>query len=240
MKEAYLTIDDSPTKDFKQKIDFLAKNKIPAIIFCIGRLIEKHPKEVEYAIKKGFIIGNHSYSHPRFSRINLEQAYEEILKTDKLIEQTYKNTRTKRPIKIFRFPYGDKGGDPINLVIIGRFKFLKNPFAKNKKRALQEILSNLEYTQPSFQNIKYPYYKEFNLDSDKDVFWTYDCEEYWLSLESVLKKIEMHNPRQGGDLSNPHSEDIILIHDHEKTTKEFPIIIEALIKKGIKFKLPKF
>jgi len=32
-KIAYLTIDDAPTKDFRKKVDFLIKKKVPATFF---------------------------------------------------------------------------------------------------------------------------------------------------------------------------------------------------------------
>ncbi len=49
-----------------------------------------------FAIKKGFIIGNHSYAHPHFSKITKEEAFEQIKKTDKIIEEVYKKSRNKR------------------------------------------------------------------------------------------------------------------------------------------------
>ena len=52
-KQVYLTIDDAPTKYFKDKVDYLYKRKIPAIIFCVG---EQHQKYGRCGIchKKGF------------------------------------------------------------------------------------------------------------------------------------------------------------------------------------------
>ena len=154
MTKAYLTIDDAPSKDFRKKINYLIKKNIFAIIFCIGQNIKKNKKDVIYAIKKGFVIGNHSYNHPHFSEIELEECLNQIKKTDKIIEDLYKETEIKRPIKIFRFPYGDKGG-------------------KNKKN-IQEILKSLSYKQPKFENIKYLYYRFYGLHKDWDVFFTFD------------------------------------------------------------------
>jgi len=83
MKTVYLTIDDGPSKDRKEKVDILYQYGIQPIWFCIGSEIEKRPEDVIYSIRKGGIIGNHSYSHPRFSQISLEECFEEI---EKLIE----------------------------------------------------------------------------------------------------------------------------------------------------------
>ena len=84
-KIAYLVFDDSPSKDMKMKVDYLVLKKIPAIWFCI-EFLEQRPSYAVYAIEKGFIIGNHSYSHKHFSDLSLEQCYQEIEKTDKIIE----------------------------------------------------------------------------------------------------------------------------------------------------------
>ena len=70
LKKVYLTIDDSPGTQFTQKVDLLAKHDIPAVFFCIGELMEKYPAAVVDSIHKGFIIANHSYTHPAFSKIS--------------------------------------------------------------------------------------------------------------------------------------------------------------------------
>jgi len=106
MIKGYLTIDDAPSKEFKQKIDFLISKRIPAILFCEGRFLKKRSKLAIYAIKNGFIIGNHSYDHPRFPKLSLEQCKKQIIKTDKIIEKIYEKAKIKRPFKVFRFPYG--------------------------------------------------------------------------------------------------------------------------------------
>src|SRR3989344_2353757 len=219
MKKVYLTIDDSPSENFMRKIMFLKSKNIPAIIFCIGRLIEKNEKYVIEAIRQGFVIGNHSYNHPRFSEISNEEGYEEIVRTDKIIENCYKKSGNKRPAKLFRFPYGYKGEG-------------LNPFSKNKKRFYQECLKKLGYEQPDFRNIKYNYWIKNNLKKEHDIFWTYDLEEYNLPLDRVFK--EMNKKLKS------KSNDIVLLHDHKETEKEFYLIIENLIKSKIKFIMPDF
>jgi peptidoglycan-N-acetylglucosamine deacetylase len=214
-KKIYLTIDDVPSKDFKRKIDFLKQNKIPALFFTIGKLAEKNKEDLFYAINNGFEIGNHSYSHKDFNKISLKKAKEEISKTDKIIDEIYKIANKKRKKKYFRFPYGNRGG-------------------KNKEK-IQNLLSRLNYQKPLTKRINYSWYKEFGLDKGIDLLWTFDIREYDLPINEVIKRINNKNPKQGGDLNNSKSRDIILIHDHEKTTKEFFKIIKYLIKKGIKF-----
>jgi peptidoglycan/xylan/chitin deacetylase (PgdA/CDA1 family) len=112
-KIAYLTIDDGPTEDTREKVDFLDSKGIKAIWFCPGKEIEKHPEQAIYIIKKGHIIGSHGYNHKNFSEISLDEARKQIEKTDKIIDEIYKKADIERPIKVFRFPYlnnGSKGG----------------------------------------------------------------------------------------------------------------------------------
>lgn len=169
-KLVYLTIDDSPSKNMMEKADYLLKKRIPAIFFCIGHLMEKNPDAILYAIKKGFIIGNHSYSHPFFSKIPLEQCYQEIAKTDKIIENLYSKANKKRPAKLFRFPYGDKGGQFINTIVLDKSIMINQPIGKKKKNKIQRFLKDLGYSQPKFDNINYKYFKKFNLNKDQDIF----------------------------------------------------------------------
>lgn len=202
--------------------------------------MEKRSEDLIYAIKRGFIIGNHSYSHRRFSKISLEEYYEEIKRCDEIIEELYKKSKKKRQAKLFRFPYGDKGGKIVQFTRFNRFFLLNYFFGKGKKEKIQEFLKKLGYSQPQFENINYHYFKKYGLDSDRDVFWTYDFEEYRLSFDEILKRMDDKNPRQGGSLINFDSSEILLIHDHENTKETFFRIIDRLIEKGIEFRVPKF
>ena len=208
MKVGYLTIDDVPTRYTKKKLDYLLSKNIPAILFCRGELIKKKMNIVVYAIKKGFIIGNHSYNHPYFSKISLEEAKWQIEETDKLIEEAYKKAKVKRKVKLFRFPYGDKGD--------GDFE-IKKPKSKHAKE-IQKFLKKLGYKSID------THLKELKHTSkDKDVIWTFDCLEYELPIEKVLKRIDK-SPRL------KEKEIIILIHDFS-TPKFFKQIIEKLESK---------
>jgi|ETNmetMinimDraft_33_1059910.scaffolds.fasta_scaffold01907_6 peptidoglycan/xylan/chitin deacetylase (PgdA/CDA1 family) len=51
-KIAYLTIDDGPSGDFRKKIDYLDSKNIKAILFCVGKELEKFEDSAIYAIKK--------------------------------------------------------------------------------------------------------------------------------------------------------------------------------------------
>ena len=240
-KIAYLTIDDGPSKDMKQKVDFLLSKKVPAIWFSRGDFLEKRPKEAIYAIKKGFIIGNHSYNHPYFSKLPLNKCFKQIEKTDEIIDSLYRQAGKKRQAKVFRFPYGDKGGG----------ENVEKGWPEDKRtfiQAIQNFLKKLGYKQPLFEGIKYKWFNKAGLLNDIDVYWTYDVMEWAIkekafgidSLRKVFERMDENYPEQGRGLNFAGSNEIILIHDHFETTKIFIPIIKKLITKGIKFDLPKF
>ena len=78
MNTALLTIDDFASRNTPALVDYLTEKGIRPILFGWGEMIEKHYDEALYAVKKGFIVGNHSYSHPHFSELTTQQAIEEV------------------------------------------------------------------------------------------------------------------------------------------------------------------
>lgn len=241
-KEAYLTVDDSPSKEMEEKLNFLLSKSIPVIWFCVGKKMEKRPKPIIKAIKKGHIIGNHSYSHPYFSDLTLEECYNEIRKTDKIINKLYQKAGVERERKYFRFPYGDKGG--LN------YEEVFEPYegkGKIRKEKLQEFLRKLGYEKPKL-DITYDYYKEADLLEDVDWYWTYDVMLWALqeenpphgieTMEDVYKRMEADVPKGCRGLNYPRSDDIILIHDHRGNLENFKKVIKRLLEKGIELKIP--
>ena len=236
-KKVYLTIDDCPSSDFKRKVDFLLSKKIPAIFFCIGKLIKNRKKDVIYAIKKGFIIGNHSYNHIPFSKLSLREAKKEIKKTDEIIDRLYKEAGVKRNIKVFRFPNLDKGDGNKN------YPFFD--WSNKKVMALQDYLKQLGYRQPKFLGINYKWYKKAKLDKCVDVDCTYDSYDWTVSdksyehgiktLNDLLARMDENVPECMRGLNFKGSTDIIMMHDHANIKNFFVPMIEKLLKKGIKF-----
>lgn len=242
IKKAYLTIDDSPSVHMKEKLEFLLSKGIPAIFFCEGLKMEQYPEPVIYSIQNGFVIGNHSYHHPQFSAISLEECYEEIQRTDAIIEALYQRAHVERPAKYFRFPYGDKGG------LVGDYPIAEyGEEGARRKSAIQTYLRELGYTQPAF-NISTTYFREAGLLDDADWYWTFDTFDWSVnseqpmygitSLEAVYARIDEDAPEAACGLNRAESEEIVLIHDHENSTAIFYPIVERLQEKGLQFSLP--
>lgn len=241
-KVAYLTIDDCPSDGMKRKVDFLLRNDIPAIWFCIGEFLEKRQAPVVYAIKNSFLIGNHSFDHPSFSRISLRECFRQIKVTDELIETAYENARIERPAKLFRFPGGDKG-DGVDIKKNGFF--LPRRQKPSHIEAVQDLLRKLGYRQPKFEGINYDWYIKAGLLDDVDVYLTFDTMD-WATIDSkfgicglkdVLERMDENTPEDGRGLNFAGSNEIVLIHDSPETANLFEPIIRKLIDKGLKFEL---
>jgi peptidoglycan/xylan/chitin deacetylase (PgdA/CDA1 family) len=230
MSKAYLTIDDVTTVNTPTIIDYLSEKGITPILFSIGQQIEAHWDEALYALKKGAIMGNHSYSHPHFSELTLSECFREIEKQEDVLNTLYQAAGVERKYKLMRFPYGDKGG-------------------KNKVD-LQNYLKQNHFCRIDDSCIHFDWYKEGALDVDVDLLWTFDFAEYLMvenngyTYESILHKIHDTNPPYGGALLEENSYHIILIHDHIETEKIMPNyfqkMIDDVIASGVEFIPPKF
>ena len=82
----YLTFDDGPHPEYTPRVlDVLAAHGAKASFFLVGRNVERHPEVVGRIVAEGHMLGNHSWSHPSFTRIPLRQQLEEIDRTDRLL-----------------------------------------------------------------------------------------------------------------------------------------------------------
>lgn len=239
MKKAYLTIDDGPSVARKEKVDILNRYNIQAVWFSEGRFMEVRPDEAIYTIQQGHIIGNHCFSHSNFSEISLEQCKKEIIETDEMIERIYAQAGVKRPVKLFRFPYGNEG------VTRGFYNLDYTEEEKQRVEAIQAVLKELGYVLFPFENITYSYFDDFRKSGRVDWLWTYDTMEWCVyqekppfgvkTLDDVVEMMDLDLPQRWMGLNYPDSDEIIVIHDHPQTTEMFEPIVAALVAKGIQF-----
>ncbi len=231
MIHAVLTIDDIASKNTPAFVDYLCEKKIPFLMFAWGQRVEEHYENALYALKKGAIIGNHSYSHPFFSKISLEEAIEEIEKNEEILNKLYKDAGVERKYRPFRFPYGDKGGE--------------------NKDALQKYFREHGFHKVKDTQIPYAIWKEMGLDKDIDTFWTFDFGEYEIrpgsgvTIENILERTRQVNPELGKSLlTDTEGSHIIIIHAHDETEELVPeyyrILIDHLLDNGFVFDAPEF
>lgn len=97
-----LTFDDGPTETATEKIlSILQKNKIKAIFFCVGDNIKKHPELTEKILGEGHTIANHTMNHKLLTKMNREEAINEIGYFNDLMKEKF-----KYEVKYFRPPHG--------------------------------------------------------------------------------------------------------------------------------------
>lgn len=230
MNSGVMTIDDFPSANAPALVDYFSGMRIPVIFFATGENLQAHYEHGLYALKKGMIVGNHSWSHPGFSSLTLEEGISEIGRCERLLDRLYRDAGMPRRYRPFRFPYGDKGGE--------------------NRAALQQYLRERGFHRVDDAGIGYPWWRQEGMAEEIDAFWTFDFREYALYQEPGLTKDyvwqRMHNPApaQGAALFAPGNRHILLMHDHAETEAVLPgyyrLFTEHLLKNGFVFEKPAF
>ena len=98
-KKIALTFDDGPHPVYTQQmLEVLEREQVPATFFLLGQNVEEHGAVVKEIAEKGHLIGNHTYHHVQITTLPMEQACEEIDRTNQLIEElTGQGTEYVRP-----------------------------------------------------------------------------------------------------------------------------------------------
>lgn len=98
-----LTFDDGPHAGVTpQVLDILDTHNVRATFFVLGSHVAGNEMLLRREHKSGHEIGNHSWSHPYFTRIPLEQVHAEVASTQTAIMEA----GVPAP-RLFRPPYGD-------------------------------------------------------------------------------------------------------------------------------------
>ena len=84
-----LTFDDGPVPGCTDLVlDVLAKEKVPAAFFVIGRNVEQNPQLLRRIHAEGHIIGNHTYDHHHLGMFRGPRYWrEQIRRTNELVVQ---------------------------------------------------------------------------------------------------------------------------------------------------------
>ena len=230
MNTVLLTIDDVPSRNTPAIVDELCARNITAIMFAVGMNVERFYDEAVYAVRKGMIVGNHSYSHAAFSAITLEEGIGEIEKCEAILERVYQDAGVERKHRPFRFPYGDKGG-------------------ANKKE-LQNYLAQNGFDKVDDRHLPYDWWRENSLDKDIDTLWTFDFEEYrtqndeTFTRDSVWEKTNDANPKLGAALFGENQRHILLMHAFDETEAVWPgycrELLDEIQRRGDAFDTPAF
>ena len=230
MYSGILTIDDIASKNTPAIVDYLRSKNIRAILFATGENVLNHYEEALYAVRGGMVVGNHSYSHPAFSSLTMQQATEEIEKCEDVLNRLYADAGVARKYRPFRFPYGDKGGE--------------------KKAQLQAYLRSHGFHKVKDTALAYPWWDAEGHRQDIDTFWTFDFAEYNIregsgfTKENVWQRMHDTSPGSGAVLFGENNRHLLLLHAHDETDALLPRyyaqFIDHLLENGFVFDEPEF
>jgi peptidoglycan/xylan/chitin deacetylase (PgdA/CDA1 family) len=98
-----LTFDDGPKPRLTRRVlDVLRNHQVRATFFLIGLNVRGNENVVRRIHSDGHEIGNHSWSHRKFSELSPREIEDEIARTQRAITATGVPTP-----RLFRPPYGD-------------------------------------------------------------------------------------------------------------------------------------
>lgn len=102
-----ITFDDGPGRHTTQLLEVLRSRNVRATFFVLGEQVRREPEVVRQIAREGHEVDNHSYDHPDFRHLTLEQQQREIDAT-----QSALRALGIEP-KFFRPPYGDYDNETV-------------------------------------------------------------------------------------------------------------------------------
>lgn len=247
MRNAYLTIDDSPSLHTDQLTDFLVERGVPAILFVRGAFMEEPQNfaKIVRAIGKGLVIGNHSYAHDRTSVVGFESQSAQILQTQSLIDNAYKEAGEILPNRYMRFPHMDRGmgGWIIDLDTVPaeyrpyvenlfwdglRVETTARPDAElfELRQKMQDWLKGEGFRKLSTPDVTHPWFVNSEMADSVDAMYTFSTSDWMLTprhkgnwsyktIGDLKKKIDNDIWLQKDDSAH-----IILAHDDREDSLE--------------------
>lgn len=107
-----LTFDSAYINDYTYKIlDILDEYNIKATFFMTLEFMKNNPTHVLEIIKRGHEIGNHSTTHPNFTKVSDIRIINEVLECHNFVKNL-----CGVEMSLFRFPYGANNGRSITLL----------------------------------------------------------------------------------------------------------------------------
>lgn len=109
-KVVALTFDDGPLpKNTEETLNALAREKVRATFFIIGKDAKRNPAQLRKIVSAGHEIGNHSYSHKNMAFMSTSEIASEVESNDTLIRSAgykgYIPFRVPYNIKFVTLPY---------------------------------------------------------------------------------------------------------------------------------------
>ncbi len=139
-----LTFDDGPDAAITPRIlDILKQHHAKATFFVLGGHVGGNEALLRRIHQEGHEIGNHSWNHPYFTRISLDQVRSEVLDTQAAI------TKAGVPAPhIFRPPYGDVNEVVISQIPMSVVRWNIDPEDWHPKRQQQLLEHMASHARP--------------------------------------------------------------------------------------------
>jgi peptidoglycan-N-acetylglucosamine deacetylase len=75
-------------------LDVLKEHNVKATFFLLGQNMEYNPEMTKRIVDEGHAVGNHSYSHPDFRYLKVEDALQkQVIKTQQVFEDILDSDR---------------------------------------------------------------------------------------------------------------------------------------------------
>jgi peptidoglycan/xylan/chitin deacetylase (PgdA/CDA1 family) len=111
-KKLALTFDDGPNDPYTLRLlDLLAKRDVQATFFLIGRYAKQRPDIVREIARRGHVIGNHTFTHPRLIFLPAARVRQEIVQCREAITEA-----VGEHSNLFRPPWGGRRPGTFRLV----------------------------------------------------------------------------------------------------------------------------
>ncbi len=137
----YLTYDDGPyRKNTLAILKVLEKYGFKATFFMLGKEMEKQPEVVKEVIRKGHMLGYHSYTHMSLKKRNFKSLKLDMQHMDRL------SKLFNFPLKLYRPPYGDLTLISFIYLIFKRKKIVM--WSLDSRDSFEELNMVLERLQP--------------------------------------------------------------------------------------------
>jgi peptidoglycan/xylan/chitin deacetylase (PgdA/CDA1 family) len=137
-REVALTFDDGPGPATPQILAILLRTRTPATFFVIGRQVSAYPQLVAAEARDGFVVGDHTETHPFLSRLSAGAQAAEIIGAADQIRQA----GAPYP-RLFRPPYGSF--DQATLALLHAQRMLMVLWSADSK----------DYSRPGVRQIAY-------------------------------------------------------------------------------------
>jgi peptidoglycan/xylan/chitin deacetylase (PgdA/CDA1 family) len=111
-KKLALTFDDGPNDPHTMRLlDVLGKHEVKATFFLIGCFVKQRPDIAQEIVRRGHVIGNHTFTHPRLIFLPAAQARQEIQQCREAITDA-----VGEHSNLFRPPWGGRRPGTFSLV----------------------------------------------------------------------------------------------------------------------------